>query len=185
MQDIIQAPTDKVMFTPINTLEDSVKVSGYVKFEITDKDGNIVHQAGSNQVVYLGRHRMARALFGDAVTEKVINTLKAAGGAVAPGGDAMNPAAVSVNDAGLFETDPAKIYTKALSSPSFNPVSSTSQPTVSYTTSLTAAAVNMVINEIGMFFGATGPMFAHYSFSSLDLRNTTTNAYSVTWSFTF
>lgn len=166
-------------------VSDTMPITGYVTLRLLDGDGNEIMRSGSNQVVFIGRHRLSRVICGDvgvSATEKTLNTLKVSNGA-ATAANYLDPNAVSATDTGLFTA--AGAYSTALSVPTFNTVSGTSNPTATYAATLTSVTVNKLINEAGIFFGSTGPMFAHYSFPTIDLRNSTTNSLEITWQFTF
>lgn len=166
--------------------EPLIGIQGYVTLKRYE-NGVLVGQEGHNQVVYIGRHRLAHIICGDTVTagETVLNVLRVAGGAVAAGGDHLNPKAPSATDPALFETDAAKIKTYTLATPTFNAVSATTAPTATFTKTITSADANLLINEAVIAFGSTGPVFAHYTFPTMDLRNTTNNSLEITWQFNF
>ena len=170
-----------------NTISDYISIRGEVQLTLKDKDGNIIKTFGHNQVVYLGRHRLARILGGDLVPseELILNTLKVSNGAVLPGGDDLNPRAVSAIDTALFQTNTAEIYTSILPIPTYSVVSGSTAPTLLFTILLSSALVDLTINEIGIFFGVAGPMFAHYSFPTVDLRSTSNNTLEIKWQFLF
>jgi hypothetical protein len=159
-------------------------IQGYVHLTLRNAANEVIRSEGHNQVVYLGRHRASHIIFGDIVpsAEKAVNTLKIAGGA-ATSINYFNPTAVAQTDSGMFETNTANIYSIALPSPVFNATTNTTAPTVSYTVTLTSTQVNLLVNEIGVFFGSTGPIFAHYSFSTIDLRASANNSLEITWQF--
>lgn len=188
MIDKVNETHDTMSLNMAGTWQDNITIKGEVTLRVRDEHGNVIQTFNHNQVVYLGRHRMSRVLCGDSgvgSSEKVLNTIKLAGGAVPSGGDAMNPTAVSATDTGLFETTPANIYSTVLPAASFNAVAGTTLPTATFTITLTSALVNRLVNEAGIFFGSTGPIFAHYSFPTIDLRNTSNNSLEIVWQFSF
>ncbi len=168
--------------------DDVSKIIGKVRLNLTDLDTNeLIAQHSHNQVVYLGRHRLTRILCGGgiAANESVLNVIKFADGAVSNGGDHLSPNPPNVTDTGLFQSDVAKIKTFSLATPSFNAVNSTTIPTATFSITLTTNDILGIINETGIFFGTTGPIFAHYTFPTMDLRPGTNNELRVEWEFDF
>jgi len=189
MKEYNQIPETVSSAVILNTSYDDAlgSIKGHVKLELLNSSGEVIWSDSGNAITYTGRHRMARSICGDtgiSATEKVINTLKCAGGAVT-GGDHMNPTAVAITDTGMFEPSAGNIYSTAISGTAFSTLSATVAPIVTFTHTLTAASVNRIINEAGLFFGTTGPIFSHYSFASVDMRNTTSNSLVVTWALSF
>lgn len=171
---------------PIKLADIQIPFQGYVSLKLRDAGGNIIHEENHNEIVYLGRHRVARVIFEDpgvVGTELGVNTLKVAGGAAVPPADPFSPAPPAVTDAGLFELDPAKIKTFSFDTPVFNDVSTSSAPIVTLTKTILCTEVNLLVNELGAFFGSSGPMFAHYTCSTLDLRENAGTGLEVTWQF--
>lgn len=167
--------------------KDSMVIEGFVTLTLKDKEGTILTTHSSNQIVYAGRHSVSKAIFGGtlAAGEKTVNTLRVAGGAVnlGGGGDPLDPTAPAATDDALFEVNPLKIVTVALDAPAFNASSSTSAPTATFTKTLSCADVDLYINEVGAYFGTTGPMFAHFTFPTLDLRAISGNSVIAQWQF--
>ena len=163
-----------------------VPVKGIVTLKLTDSEGNVLCTENHNEIIYLGRHRVAHILFGDTTVpagETVIGTLKVAGSAVAEGGDHFSPTAPAVTDSGMFEIDPAKIKTFTFDAPVFTEIKSTEAPIVTLTKTVVCTDVNLLVNEFGAFFGSTGPMFAHYTCSTLDLRESAGTGLEIIWQF--
>jgi hypothetical protein len=132
MLDLFADYSDKQSMKLVTPWSDFLTVKGIVTLKLRDGDGREIKTIGGNQVVYLGRHRLSRTICGDTtVAEKVVNTIKLAGGAVPDGGDHLNPTAVAVTDTGLFQTNAALIYTKNPVAATFNSVSGTTAPTAS------------------------------------------------------
>lgn len=163
-----------------------VPIRGIVTLKLRDTEGNILRTENHNEIIYLGRHRVAHIIFGDAAVpagETAIKTLKVAGGAVAEGGDHFSPTQPSVTDPGMFETDPLKIKTFSFDAPVFTDVAATEAPIVTLTKTIVCTDVNLLVNEFGAFFGETGPMFAHYTCSTLDLRESAGTGLEIIWQF--
>ncbi len=172
---LLHNPTD--MYVPFQ---------GRVSLTLRDSNGNILHEEDHNEIVYIGRHRVARIMFGSAgipAGELNVNTLKIAGGAVEVGGDHFSPKVPVETDPGIFETELAKIKTFSFDVPTYNDVSAAHAPLITLTKTILCTEVDMLINEFGAFFGATGPMFAHYTCSTLDLRKDAGTGLEIVWQF--
>ena len=163
-----------------------VPCRGFVTLKLRDSSGNIIHEENHNEIVYLGRHHVARVIFNDpgvAGTALGVDTLKVAGGAVTPPADPFSPTPPASTDPGLFETDPSLIKTFSFNAPVFNDISSSSAPIITLTKTILCTEVNLLINEMGAFFGISGPMFAHYTCSTLDLRESAGTGLEIVWQF--
>ena len=163
-------------------------ITGKVSLTLTDLDtGKVTFSKSSNQVVYLGRHNVMRIVCGGTVdaTMKVLNTIRFSDGAVATGGDHMNPKAPTITDTALFQTNAAKIKTFTTAVPTFSTLANNTLPVATFTKTITTSDINGLINEAGLYFGSNGPMFAHYTFPTLDMRAGTNNSLKVDWEFNF
>jgi hypothetical protein len=159
---------------------------GYVTLRLLDKNKRVLQYSGRNIVVYNGRHVISRGLFDTEFTNTngVVNTLKLASGAVPVDGDHLNPLPMAPTDQDLFESDPSKIKVYSPVYPTLNVISPTARPVASFFVVADSSEVDMVVNEIGMFFGLSDLMFSHYTFNSIDLRAGTNNSLEITWEFT-
>lgn len=173
----------KVLVKPVDT---DIPFNGFVHLKLRDSHGNIVHEENHNEIIYLGRHRVARIIFKDpalAGSTLGVDTLRVAGGAVIPPADPFSPTPPAVTDVGLFESDPLEIKTFSFDAPAFNDVSSSSAPIITLTKTILCTEVNLLVNELGAFFGTSGPMFAHYTCSTLDLRESAGTGLEIVWQF--
>lgn len=177
--DNIKISGDNILQNLKSESDSKLELIGNVLITLKDGEGKILHQERSNTVVFIGRHRLARIIGGAAVPvgERIINTLRVSDGAVPPGGNHLNP-----NPSAQANTDlvGATKFTTSLDVPTFT-ATDTTTPAMVFSKILNATDVNMVINEAGLYFGSTGPMLARVTFSTLDLRNTTTNSVELIW----
>jgi len=165
--------------------DNAAPIKGFVSIRLRDREGNILNSENHNQIVYIGRHHLARIVFNDnnvAPGTVYADTLKVAGGAV-QGEDHFNPDPPDMTDEGLFETDPSKIKAFGFDDVSFSATSPTETPVVTLSKTLVSTDVKMLINELGVFFGSSGPMLAHYTCSTLDLREDAGTSLEVVWEF--
>lgn len=189
MKEIYEMTDCQPSFKMASGINDNFTIVGNVDLTLLDTEGKVVNEyIGSNQIVNIGRYTVAKLVCNLNVpipTEAVLNTLRVAGGAVHEGGDHMNPTNPSIIDPDLFETNPTKVATYLLDPPILSADSPDIPPLVTFTKLVTSQDINMLVNEVGMYFGLTGPMFAHYTFPSMDLRVETGNALEIRWKFTF
>lgn len=183
-------PTDllkskqEIRFNIGSTVKESTyNLYGFVTLRLIRESGEVQEYASNNTITYIGRHHLSRVVCGSQIAEdeRAINVLKVSGGAVLEDGNHLNPTPTSFEDEGLFETDPTKIKMFSLSVPVFNPVSNSVQSSATFTKLISSTDVDLLLNEMGLFFGATGPIFAHYTFPTLDLRAESRNSLEISW----
>lgn len=189
MRDKYNITAHKPEFKMVSGINDTFSIVGNVELKLFNSQGEVIQEyVGHNQVVNIGRYTVARLVCSvnlPSPTESILNTLRIAGGAVASGGDHMDPDRPSAMDTDMFESNPTKIATYVIDPPTISMMDPVMPPLVTFTKMVTSEEINMLINEVGMYFGLTGPMFAHYSFPSMDLREETGNALEIRWKFTF
>lgn len=189
MRDVYDITDHKPAFKMYSVIDDQSSITGRVELTLFDSEGSVIKEyASTNQVVNIGRYTVAKLVCSVDVpipTEAILNTLRVAGGAVAAGGDHMDPSKPSPIDDALLETDPTKVATYLVDPPTISGVDPTVPPVALFTKLITSEDIDMLVNEVGMYFGLTGPMFAHYTFPTMDLRAETGNALEMRWKFTF
>ena len=154
-------------------LGDSLR--GYVRKRLIDPNGKVLYDSGENAVVYGGRNRLLRILGGN-ITGQILSNLKLSNGAVPQGGNHLNPSPALLTDTNLTGQT---IVNNNLPVPTYSNLTATT-PFVQYALVLSAANVNMIVNEMGLFF-TDGSMFARHTFPTMDLRSTTGNSLEITW----
>lgn len=164
--------------------KDTIPMIGRVSKILRDRDGNVVQEHTSgNLVVNVGKNYLLKLLTGDTAGTFIASL--AVGTLGVSSGDQFTPIMPTISDTGLAGPISGSGGIKAVDSYTYNGTSP--QTSVTFKAVFSSSDVNQIVSEAVLQFNNSGTavIFARHTFPAMYLRNDKGYSLEVSWTIAF